>query len=63
MVHGGFDIDPDDPVNMLDLSAFELTQAAPHSERLKAAAQANILLMSVTWDTSQLEMSPLKREL
>ena len=38
VVHGDFEIDPGELKNMSVLSAFELTQAAPHSERLKDIA-------------------------
>ena len=60
MVHGDFEIDPYDPRNMSVLSAFKLTQAAPHSERLKDFALVNMAPMSVTRATFHVEMSPLK---
>ena len=53
------DIDPDDPVNMPVLVAFESTHAAPQRFRLNDNAPENILSMFVTLDTSHFEMSPL----
>ena len=53
------DIDPEEPVNMLFLLAFEYTQAAPQSLRLKDTAFMNISSMLVTLDTSQFDMSLL----
>ena len=38
VMHGEFDIDPGDPLNMTCLRAPELTHAAPHSMRLKDVA-------------------------
>jgi len=42
VVHGDFDIDPDDLSNISYLAAFELTQAAPHSVSLKEVAPQNM---------------------
>ena len=55
------DIDPGELINMSCFFAFEFTQAVSQSFRLNASARINIRFMSVTLDTSQLEMSPLKR--
>ena len=50
----------DDPVNMPSFFAAESTQAASHNVRLNDVALKNILVMSVTRDTSHFEMSTLK---
>ena len=55
--HTVFDIEPGESVNMPTFNAFELTHAAPHSVCMKEGASANIPLMSVTRDTSQLDRS------
>ena len=58
-VHSVRDIDPDESVNMSILLAFERTQPAPQSLCLNDAASKNMRLISVTLDTSHIEMSPL----
>ena len=58
-VHAVRDIDPGDPVNMLSLLAFELTQSSPQIFFLKDVAKRNISSMLVTLDTSHLEISPV----
>ena len=49
-------IEPDELANILDFStlesAFALTQAVPHKLCLKARVFSNMLVMSVTLDTS-----------
>ena len=60
VVHTLSDIDPEDPLNMTFLCACEWTQANPHSFRLNDVACQNMSFMSVTLDTSHVEMSPLK---
>ena len=58
-VHTVRDIDPDDPTNMSFLFAFECTQAVPQSVCLNDTAPKNMPPISLTVDTSHLEMSPL----
>ena len=58
-MHTDGDIDPDEPSNISFLLAFEWTQAVPQSFRLNDVACQNMLVMSVTLDTSHFEMSPL----
>ena len=53
-------IDPPEFINMEPLFAVEATQAAPQSVCAKEDAPENILRMSVTLDTSHLEISMLK---
>ena len=57
--HAVCDIDPDDPANIEDFLAFEWTQVAPQSFRLKESAPINIKSIFVTLDTSHFEMSTL----
>ena len=58
-VHTVGDIDPDDPSNMDFFFTFDVFQLGEHSLWLKDFAFKNILVMSVTLDTSHLEMSIL----
>ena len=58
-VHILRDIDPDDPLNMYHLLAFEWTQVAPQSFCLNDFASRNISSMLNTLDTSHFERSPL----
>ena len=58
-VHAVGEMDPGEPSNMRFFVAFELTQAAPQSFRLKDFAPINIPVMSVTLDTSHFEISLL----
>ena len=58
-VHALRDIDPDDPVNIFVLLAFELTHSIPQSFWLNASALKNIESMLVTLDTSHFERSLL----
>ena len=53
------DIDPDDPLNMNLLLAFQSAQSAPQSCWLNDDASKNTLSMLVTRDTSHFEMSLL----
>ena len=56
------EIEPDDPWNMRFLLALEFTQAAPQSCWLNEAASRNIRFISVTRDTSHLDISTLNFE-
>ena len=56
----GKHIDPDDPVNIWLLSAFEWTQTDLQSVWLKDVAHKNNEFMLVTRDTFHFERSPLK---
>ena len=49
---------PDEPSNILSLSAVEVLHS-PQSVRVKDDAPENISFMSVTLDTSHFERSPL----
>ena len=60
VVHDIYDIDPDEPTNMLIFAAIELTHATPHRTWLKDAAFKNIQSMLVTRATSHLDRSWLK---
>ena len=51
------DIIPDDPTNMSLLIAFEWTQEIPQRRCMKDVAPLNMRFMSITLDTSHLEMS------
>ena len=59
-MHTADDIKPGESVNMSRLSAFEFTQATPHSLCLKPEAPWNMDLMSVTELTFQELISWLK---
>ena len=59
LVHIIWDIDPDEPANMLILVAFEYTQVVPQSSCLNILASMNMPSILITLDTSHLEMSPL----
>ena len=59
-MHTVCDIDPEEPVNISILLAFEFTQEAWESVRLNDAALENMLSIITTLDTSHFEMSPLK---
>ena len=55
-VHTSDDIDPNDPVNMAFLVAFEWTQASPQSLCWNEVASKNMRFMLCTFDTSHFEM-------
>ena len=59
-VHTVSDIDPDEPANIELLLAFEWTQAAPQSFCLNDVACRNMSFILVTFETSHIEMEPLK---
>ena len=61
-LHSARDIDPDEPVNMSILLAFDEIQAVPQSVCLNDSASSNMPVMSLTLDTSQLERSPLNAD-
>ena len=56
--HCFVDIDPDEPANMVSFFA-EVVRQALQSTSEKAVAPLNMLLMSVTFETSHFEMSML----
>ena len=58
-VHTVSDIEPDDPSNISCFLALERTQAAPQSCRVNDCAFMNMAPMSLTLDTSHVEISQL----
>ena len=56
-VHAVDEIDPEEPVNMLSFVAFDSIQETPQSIWAKDMAPLNILLISVTADTSHADRS------
>ena len=58
-MHTVFEIEPDESLNMKSFFACERTHAAPQSLCWNDTAPMNMLVMSVTLDTSHFEISPL----
>ena len=60
VVHTVDDIDPGEPVNMPSFVAFDSVHETPQSVWVKDSAPLNILLISVTDETSHADRSWLK---